>query len=126
MTHPVVLRYTTLGAAALLTACASRTELPDPLTAGWQNQPVCENLFEDKKQRALRCSFAPGVGHERHFHAAHFGYALSGGRMRITDAHGTRDVELATDSHFSSAGVEWHEVLNIGETTVTYLILETK
>ena len=126
MTHPVALRCSTMLIAALLAACASRTELPGPLAAGWNNKPVCENLFEDEQQRALRCSFPPGVGHERHFHSAHFGYALSGGRMRITDARGSREVELASDSHFNSAGVEWHEVMNIGETTVTYLILETK
>ena len=46
--------------------------------------------------------------------------------MRITDSGGTREVELATGSTFSSDGVEWHEVVNIGETTVVYLIVEPK
>ena len=44
--------------------------------------------------------------------------------MRITDASGTRDAELKTGSHFTSGGTAWHEVVNIGETTVTYLIVE--
>lgn len=101
-------------------------ELPDPLAAGWQGKPVCERLFEDDKQRVLRCSFAPGVGHERHYHAPHFGYALSGGRMRLTDDSGIREAQLGTDSSFSSDGTAWHEVLNIGDTTVTYLIIEAK
>ena len=64
--------------------------------------------------------------HERHFHARHFGYAISGGRMRITDASGTRDVNLGTGSSFVSDGVAWHDVVNIGESTVTYLIVEPK
>jgi quercetin dioxygenase-like cupin family protein len=110
----------------LLTACAGRTPLPDPLEAGWRGLPVCEKLLDDPEQRVLRCSFPPGVGHERHFHPRHFGYAISGGRMRITDANGTRDVDLATGSSFTSHGVAWHEVVNVGDTTVVYLIVEPK
>ena len=112
----------------LLTANVANSDdsLADPLAALWQGKPVCERLHEDQKQRVLRCTFAPGVGHERHYHKAHFGYALAGGRMRLTDASGTREVELATDSDFSSAGTAWHEVLNVGETTVVYLIVEPK
>jgi hypothetical protein len=46
--------------------------------------------------------------------------------MRISDASGTREVDLNTGSSFSSAGVAWHEVLNVGESTVVYLIVEPK
>ena len=100
--------------------------LPDPLEAGWKDAPVCERLFEDRQQRILRCEFPPGVGHERHFHVPHFGYALSGGRMRITDDSGVREMDLATGSSYASDGVAWHEVMNIGETTTTFLIVEPK
>ena len=100
--------------------------LAGPLVAGWQGKPVCQRLHEDQNQRVLRCTFAPGVGHERHYHKPHFGYALAGGRMRLTDAGGSREVELATDSDFSSGGTAWHEVLNVGESTVVYLIVEPK
>lgn len=103
-----------------------RAELPDPLAAGWRGQPACERLHEDGRHRILRCSFPPGSGHERHFHGPHFGYALAGGRMRITDERGGREVELATGSSFHSQGVAWHEVLNVGETTVVYLLVEPK
>ena len=44
--------------------------------------------------------------------------------MRLTDAGGTRIAELKTGSSFSSGGTPWHEVLNIGDTTVSYLIIE--
>jgi quercetin dioxygenase-like cupin family protein len=109
----------------LITACATPL-LPDPLSAGWQGNPVCEQLHDDASHRVLRCTFPPGVGHERHYHERHFGYALSGGRMRLTSAEGTREVELATGSSYVSAGVDWHEVLNVGDTTVVYLIVEPK
>ena len=111
---------------AVVVALAAQSDLPDPLQAGWNGSPVCERLHEDSEQRVLRCSFAPGTGHERHFHSRHFGYAISGGRMRITDASGTREVDLATGSSFTSTGIDWHEVQNIGETTVVYLIVEPK
>jgi quercetin dioxygenase-like cupin family protein len=100
--------------------------LPDPLAAGWLGNATCERLHEDQDVRVLRCTFPPGVGHERHYHPAHFGYAISGGRMQITDASGTRVSELATGSHFYSEGVDWHEGLNVGETTVQYLMIEPR
>ena len=107
-------------------ATFAKQTLPDPLRAGWQGMPVCERLFENDSQRILRCSFLPGAGHERHFHIAHFGYAISGGKMRLTDNQGVREVELKTGTSFSSDGTPWHEVLNIGKTTVIYLIIEDK
>ena len=105
---------------------ADNNNLADPLAAGWEGEKVCELLHEDTKQRVLRCTFPVGVGHERHFHKAHFGYALSGGKMRLTSSKGVREVSLATGSSYTSTGVEWHEVLNIGETSVIYLIVEPK
>ena len=115
------------GLLAYLSGCSEQSSsLPDPLAAGWKGRPVCEELHDDPAQRVLRCTFPPGVGHERHYHAPHFGYALAGGRMRLIDANGTREVDLATGSSYASDGVAWHEVLNVGETTVVYLIVEPK
>ena len=117
-----------LGLLAFIpvSAMADSTALPGPLEAGWNGQKVCERLHEDEKQRVLRCTFPPGVGHERHFHIPHFGYAISGGTFRITDETGTREVELATGSFFNSEGTPWHEALNVGDTTAMYLIVERK
>ena len=112
--------------ALATTACSTSSSLPDPLAAGWKGEPVCELLHEDSEQRVLRCEFAPGVGHERHFHDPHFGYTIAGGRMQLTDAEGTREVELATGSSFSNGDVVWHEVLNTGDTTTLFLIVEPK
>ena len=109
-----------------LLADKAEPKLPDPLEAGWKGTPVCEKLHEDPDHRILRCTFPPAIGHERHYHERNFGYAISGGRMRITDANGTREVDLATGSSFASDGTEWHEVLNVGETTVVYLIVEPR
>ena len=118
-----------VGLSLTMTAAIGHAEsppLPDPLKAGWEGKPVCEHLYEDSEKRILRCTFPPGVGHERHYHAPHFGYATGGGRMRITDENRVREVDLATGSSYTSEGVAWHEVVNIGDTTVSYLIVETK
>ena len=122
--------------AALLTAvsgCAVtaqptqlvREGLPSALEAGWNGERVCGEQYRTTTHRVLRCSFPPGVGHEPHFHPAHWGYALSGGTMRLTNADGVREAEIATGSSYSSAGEPWHHVINIGDTEVTYLIVET-
>lgn len=44
--------------------------------------------------------------------------------MRLTSDGGTRTATLETGSGYSSDGVPWHEVVNVGDTTVTYLIVE--
>jgi mannose-6-phosphate isomerase-like protein (cupin superfamily) len=111
---------------APLATYADDSALPDPLEAGWKGEKVCEKLHDDDDHRILRCTFPPGVGHERHYHPRHFGYAIAGGRVRITDASGTRELSLETGSSYSSDGVAWHEIENIGDTTVVYLIVEPR
>jgi beta-alanine degradation protein BauB len=111
-----------LAAAAQQTT----TQLPDALGAGWKGQATCEKLHEDAKLRILRCIFPPNVGHERHFHAPHYVYVLDGGKVRVTSAEGTQEVAVKTGAGRMNSAIEWHEVLNVGETTMSYLIVEPK
>lgn len=115
----------------LTQGCSSETEqqsqnLPDPLEAGWKGESVCEVLQEDTSIRMLKCVFPPGVGHERHFHSKHIGYTIAGAKMQITDSTGTRVLDVKSGGSFNSDGVAWHEVLNLGETTGEFLIIEYK
>ena len=87
---------------------------------------MCELLSDNARVRTLRCTFPPGVGHERHFHAPHWGYAVQGGTNRITDANGVREVTTPTGGSWWSDGTAWHETLNIGDTTAVFLIVEPK
>jgi quercetin dioxygenase-like cupin family protein len=114
------------GLLAVGPVVADETELPDPLAAGWKGKKVCEKLHDDAEIRVLRCSFPPGVGHERHFHRPNFGYVLAGGSMSISSAEGTRIADLVTGSSYTSAGTPWHEVINVGDSTVVYLVVEPK
>lgn len=124
--HRNIVAAAFLAGLALLAACATKPRLADPLEAGWRGESVCEALHDDQRHRILRCTFPPGVGHERHYHDRHFGYTVSGARMRITDASGTREVEVPTGSSFTSNGIEWHEVINVGDSTGVFLIIEPK
>jgi hypothetical protein len=44
--------------------------------------------------------------------------------MEILDRNGTRRVDIAAGSYFSSEGIDWHEGLNVGDTVVQYLMIE--
>ena len=111
---------------SVLVACKTNHKIPDPLAARWNNETVCELVEENEKLRVLKCTFNPGAGHDKHYHDPHFGYALSGSAFRIKDKNGVREINLVTGSHFYNEGVEWHEVLNIGDSTAVYLIFEPK
>ncbi|MGJ8592474.1 MAG: cupin domain-containing protein [Aquaticitalea sp.] len=106
--------------------CKEGEQLPDPHDAGWNDKVICEVVEENAKLRVLKCTFAPGDGHERHYHAAHFGYTIKGSKFRIKDTTGTREVNVPTGTEFYNEGIEWHEVLNIGDSTAIFLIMEPK
>ncbi|MFK7833063.1 MAG: cupin domain-containing protein [Winogradskyella sp.] len=118
--------YLYLVLLLLLVTCKNKHILPDPLEAGWNGEAVCEVIEDNENLRVLKCTFAPNVGHEKHYHNPHFGYTLAGGKFRITDTTGTREVDVPTGYSFSKDEVTSHEVLNIGKTTAVFLIMEYK
>ena len=101
-------------------------DLPDPYEAGWKGKKVCEILEDTPKQRILKCTFPPGVGHEKHYHKPHFGYTITGGKFKITNTDGVREVNVPTGSDFSNDIISTHQVVNIGDTTAVFLIIEPK
>ncbi len=110
----------------LTVSCENKPSLPDPLEAGWKGASVCEVLQEDSTIRVLKCTFPPGVGHERHEHVPHFGYTLKGSTFKITDDSGTREVNVPTGYDFYKAETSIHEVQNVGDSTAVFLIVEPK
>ena len=106
--------------------CKDNSTLPDPLEAGWLGEKVCHVMHEDNEVRVLKCVFPPGVGHEKHKHQPHFGYTLQGSTFKITDDKGIRTVDVKTGMNFSRSEVTEHEVVNIGDSTAIFLIVEYK
>lgn len=101
-------------------------QLPDPLEAGWEGESVCEIVQENASIRVLKCTFPPGIGHEKHYHDPHVGYTIAGGLFKITNETGTREVNVKTGISFSNEEITTHAVQNIGETTAVFLIIEYK
>lgn len=111
----------------LITAsCKPLKTLPDPLEAGWDGKKVCAILSETKSQRVLKCTFPPNVGHEKHYHKPHFGYTVAGSTFQISDEAGTRNVPVKTGTHWSKKELSVHHVLNTGDSTAVFLIIEAK
>jgi quercetin dioxygenase-like cupin family protein len=110
----------------IFSSCKPKITLPDPFEAGWKGEKVCEVLEDNAELRVLKCTFAPGIGHEKHYHNKHFGYTLVGSRFKIKDTTGSREVNVPTGYSFSNEGISWHEVLNIGDETAVFLIIEPK
>jgi len=115
-----------LAGILFIYSCESSQSLPDPLEAGWKGQSVCHLISENDKVRILKCVFPPGVGHETHIHEPHVGYTLKGGKFRINDADGEREVAIPDDYTFNNDTTIVHQVLNIGQTTAEFLIIEYK
>jgi quercetin dioxygenase-like cupin family protein len=108
-------------------ACQPKeSELPDPLEAGWNGEKVCEVLEDNDKLRVLKCTFPPGIGHEKHEHQPHFGYTLAGSKFKMTDSEGVRELDVPTGYSFSKDFVSVHEAENIGDSTAVFLIVEYK
>ena len=107
-------------------ALIMRKSLPHAAEAGWEGEETCEILQDNEDVCPFKCTFPPGIGHEKHFHPPHFGYILEGGKMRITDETGTREQETPAGATWWSDGVDWHETVNIGQTTTSYIIVEPK
>ncbi len=111
---------------SLILTCKKTNQLPDPLEAGWKGKSVCKIIEETDKLRVLKCTFKPGVGHEKHYHKPHVGYTLKGSKFQIKDKKGIREVNVFTGSTFSNNKISEHEVLNIGDSTAVFLIIEPK
>lgn len=126
MKRKISLKYVYLALLFLLLNCKDKSTLPDPLEAGWNGKPVCKVLEDNETLRILKCTFPPGVGHEKHYHKPHFGYTVAGSRFKITDTSGTRDVNVPAGYSFKNDDISAHDVLNIGDSTAIFLILEYK
>ena len=107
-------------------ASAGEELLPHAFDAGWKGEKTCKVIFEDARVRVGRCVFPPGVGHEKHYHDPHFGYVLEGSTLRIKDKQGERTVTTSAGGSWSTDKRTVHEAVNIGPTTTSYLIVESK
>ena len=118
---------TIFSVATLPALAVDTTGLPEAFDAGWEGKKTCELMYETDEVRVGRCTFPPGVGHEKHFHHPHFGYVIEGGLLQITDSNGVvTEAQTITGGSWSTDVITVHSALNIGDTTTSYLIVEPK
>jgi quercetin dioxygenase-like cupin family protein len=110
----------------VLTSSLSYSQELDPYEAGWKGKKMCEFQHEDKSVRILLCTFPPDEGHERHSHGPAYNYAIEGGTLRIMSENGEQEIAIPTGAGVYSDEVKWHEVVNVGTTTVKVLLIESK
>jgi beta-alanine degradation protein BauB len=120
---PLVLASIVVSLAPLV---ATAEEVPDAFSVEWQGKHPCEKLYEDSQIRVGRCIFPPGAVHVCHSHPGYFGYTLSGGRGQVRDARGTRQGETKPGDHRDNPPIPWHEYTNLGDTTISFLVVEKK
>jgi quercetin dioxygenase-like cupin family protein len=117
-----------LAALGLLisTSAAMSEDVPDARAVEWQGQHPCEKLYEDAEIRALRCTFPPDAVHVRHSHPGNLVYTISGGKIKGQDDKGTFEGEPKTGGFRNNPPTPWHEITNVGDTTLSYLVIEKK
>jgi quercetin dioxygenase-like cupin family protein len=116
-----------LGITALVAIpfAGRAADVPDALSVEWEGKKPCEKLHDDGQIRVARCTFPLGAMHIKHSHPAYLTYVLSGGRAKLEDDKGVREVEVKTGAFLESAATV-HELTNIGTTTLQYLVVEKK
>jgi beta-alanine degradation protein BauB len=105
---------------------AMAADVPNALAVEWAGEKPCEKLFEDDQIRVARCTFAKGAMHLCHSHPSYFSYVLSGGQAQVQDEKGIRKIDVIAGTFTDIPPIQWHELSNIGETTLQYLVVEKK
>jgi quercetin dioxygenase-like cupin family protein len=105
---------------------AMADDVTNALAVEWAGEKPCEKLFDDDQIRVARCTFAKGAMHLCHSHPSYFTYALSGGQAQVQDEKGIRKIDVIAGTFAEVPPIQWHELSNIGETTLQYLVVEKK
>lgn len=87
---------------------------------------VYKVLFENERVRLLDVRMKPGDSSDQHSHPDYLLYAITGGKVKLTDASGQSvEVEIqAGDTMWREA--EEHSALNVGTTELQAIFVELK
>ncbi len=136
-------RHTTLTVAALLAAIALSANAQvageagsssakaksaraaasqDPLTVG---PSVYRVVIENERVRVLEARFQPGERIASHAHPDHVVVVTSAGKLAITNAEGTQELDAKVGDTFYFPA-ETHSAQNVGATVFTCVVTELK
>ena len=120
----IVLAVAALGTSCILYDMAKADDVPDALSVEWQGK--CEKLFDDEHIRVVRCTFPPGAVHVCHSHPGYLSYVVNEGQGQVQDEKGIRKMDLVAGALLSAPPTPWHEVANVGNTTLQFVVVEKK
>lgn len=111
-----------------LTAPMAAWAVPAAAVEPGEGDPgVFKRVFENHRIRILEVTTEPGQAEGWHSHPRYFAYVISGGRLRHETPDGeTSEVELTAGMNRMLQPVEWHQGVNIGDSTVKILLVELK
>jgi beta-alanine degradation protein BauB len=82
-------------------------------------------VLENDRVRVLKVTFKPGDSAAKHHHPDHVVYVVNGGKMKLTVDGKTNILDFKTgEAVFLNE--QWHEVENVGESTVDLVVVELK
>ena len=113
-------------ALAATLSVAQAADVPDALSVEWQGKHPCEKLFEDAQVLVARCTFPPGAMHVCHSHPSYLSYVVSGGQAQVQDEKGVRKVNVVAGALADVPPTPWHELTNVGDTTLQFVVVEKK
>jgi len=113
-------------ALAATLSVAQAADVPDALSVEWQGKHPCEKLFEDAQILVARCTFPPGAMHVCHSHPSYLSYVVSGGQAQVQDEKGVRKVNVVAGALADVPPTPWHELTNVGDTTLQFVVVEKK
>jgi quercetin dioxygenase-like cupin family protein len=124
----IVLAFLTSAVLCLQVApfTARADDVPGALSVEWEGKKPCEKLFEDDEIRVARCTFPEGTVHVCHARPSYLTYDLSGGLAEVQHDKGKRKIEVVAGAFANVSPIPWHEIADIGETTLQYLLIEKK
>ncbi len=94
----------------------------DPLATA---SNVYKLLNENDNARVFKATFKPGDTAKMHHHPDHMAYVIKGGRLRLTSAGKTDEMNL-TDGSVVFLKAQDHEATNTGNTTAELIVVEFK
>jgi len=94
----------------------------DPLTVG---PTIYRVILENERVRVMEARFKPGEKIAAHSHPDHVLVVTSAGKLAITDAEGTQELDAKVGDTFYIAA-ETHSAQNVGTTEFVCVVTELK
>src|SRR6478672_3198557 len=99
---------------------------PTPCQSSGRATTPVKSCSRNAQVLVARCTFPPGAMHVCHSHPSYLSYVVSGGQAQIQDEKGVRKVNVVAGALADVPPTPWHELTNVGDTTLQFVVVEKK